>query len=126
MNNTVKELGTSLGTAVVGSVLIAAAFSGIVDRVDGMTEVKLSPDERREAVWQLQDAMEAWTPEVETEIVSSLPPAAQPQFDTIVEEASFEAQRHALDVLLGAIVLCFLLALGIGRGAAHAGDERPA
>ena len=111
VNNTVKELGTSLGTAVIGSLLIGSVFTGLIDRVAGASQVPFSVEERRTATWQLQDAMEAMTPETEAEEIAELPPALRDDFEHVIEDAMFSGQRHTLAVLLGAVGLCFLMSL---------------
>ena len=106
--NTAKELGTSLGTAVIGSVMLASFYTSFVDTTALVAAVDLGPDEAQRLAIELEDAQTRFDQATfERLVVAEMPPAAAAQVDDIVERSWVDAQRRALDTAFVVVVLIF-------------------
>jgi MFS family permease len=102
------EIGSGFGAAVIGAVLIAASWTGVVDSIADASGWDMPPAERQQLAIQLQDAETTWTPEDERDFLQALPPEVQADIDRIIVEADTEALRSALLVILIVILLALL------------------
>ena len=109
-HNTFRELGGALGTAVVGSVLLVGIFTGFVDGALRADNIEASPEERDRLAVILEDEVNAITAEDGEALVETLGAAEQQQLDQLVADAYVGAQKNALLVIAGLM----LVALGAG------------
>ena len=128
--NTAKELGTSLGTAIIGSVMLATFYTSFVDTTARVAAVELGPDEAQRLAIELEDAQSRFDqPTFERLVVAEMPAAAAAQVDGIVERSWVDAQRRALDTAFVVVVLIFAASTflrgprPIAMGSAHHDDE---
>ncbi len=112
LQGTAQNLGASLGTALIGAVLIAALSTGFVERVEQNPEV---PAAIRE---QVADAAQAGIPVVSVEQAedAALEAGASPAVAEALAEDYGDAQLHGLERAIGAVALFALLALWFTRG----------
>jgi len=112
LQGTAQNLGASLGTALIGAVLIAALSTGFVERVEQNPEV---PAAIRE---QVADAAQAGIPVVSVEQAedAALEAGASPAVAEALADDYGDAQLHGLERAIGAVALFALLALWFTRG----------
>jgi EmrB/QacA subfamily drug resistance transporter len=124
LQGTAQNLGASLGTALIGAILIAALTSGFLERIDQNPEV---PDEVQDRVHQ---AAQEGIPIVAVEDVEKVVRDAgvpSDQAQAIADDYG-DAQIQALKRAIGAVAVFGLLALWFTRGlpAAPAAAQAPA
>lgn len=110
-NNAVKQLGTSLGTALIGSVLMGLLFLGIVQGTvakwgDGQP---LDRATRRAAVVALQDLAAGMQPAQQPPLPFEVSPALIAELDQVVDQAWIQAERGALGAIAVAVVGCAIM-----------------
>jgi MFS family permease len=112
LQGTAQNLGASLGTALIGSVLIAALTSGFVSRVEANPDI---PAEVRDRVVEV--AQEGIPIVSVDEVEQAVTDAGVPpdQAEAVADDYG-EAQLHGLDRAIGAVGVFALLALWFTRG----------
>lgn len=109
-HNTGRELGGALGTAVIGSILLVGVFSGFVDGALRSEGIDVPPAERERMAVVLEDELGSLKAEDGKAFLASLPETTRAQFEEIVGDAYVDAQKTALLVIAG--VMLVALALG--------------
>jgi MFS family permease len=112
LQGTAQNLGASLGTALIGAVLLAALSSNVVERVERNPDI--SPPVR-EQVAQIAEQETPIIPVAEVE-QAALDAGAPPTEAAAIADDYGEAQLHGLERALGAVGLFALLALWFTRG----------
>jgi len=110
VNNTADQLGNSLGTAIVGSLLMAFFLGNVVDGALRFTGIEASPQERTQLVTLLEDAREVITDADPQELYNLLPSDIQQQLDKFLDASVVTAMEDTLLVIAGLLVIMFLLA----------------
>jgi MFS family permease len=112
LQGTAQNLGASLGTAVIGSILIAALTSGLITRVEENPAV---PPPVRE---QVAERTEKGIPIVPVEDIeqAALEEGLPAEQATALADDYGEAQLHGLKRSIGAIAILALLSLWFTRG----------
>ncbi len=110
-NNAVKQLGTSLGTALIGSVLTGLLFVGIVQGAvaewgDGQP---LDRATRRTAVVALQDLAAGMQPAQQPPLPVEFSPDLIAELDQVIAQAWIQAERGALVAIALAVVFCAIM-----------------
>lgn len=110
-NNAVRQLGTSLGTALIGAVLMGLLFVGIVQGMvskwgDGQP---LDRATRRTAVVALQDLAAGMQPAQQPPLPFDLAPALMSELDQVIDQAWIQAERGALVAIAVAVVCCAIM-----------------
>ena len=103
-----SELGSGFGAAVIGAVLIASTWTGLVSGIAEKAEWKMEREHLIRAAIALEDAERTWTPADERAFVAGLPPEVGECMDEIVGKADTEALRDALQAILVVILLALL------------------
>jgi hypothetical protein len=103
-----SELGSGFGAAIIGAILIAASWSGLVGGIAEKAGWQLDPEERTRIAIELEDAEQTWTPEEERAFVAELPAEVRESLDEIVAEADTEAVKDALLAILLIVLLALL------------------
>jgi MFS family permease len=103
-----SEMGSGFGAAVIGAVLIAATWTGLVDGIAAKADWPLDRDQRKRLAIQIEDAEKTWTPEDKREFIADLPAEVRKSIDDIVVKADTEALRDSLLVILIVILLALL------------------
>jgi EmrB/QacA subfamily drug resistance transporter len=111
LQGTAQNLGASLGTALIGAVLLAALSNNVIERVERNPDI--SPPVR-EQVTQIAEQGTPIVPVAEVE-QAALDAGAPPAEATAIADDYGEAQLHGLKRALGAVGLFALLALWFTR-----------
>ncbi len=127
VQNGAKELGTSLGTAIIGSVLLVATMTGIVTGVSQAQGVTVAASNVDQIVVQYEDAIDELTPEQQQQFYVELDASVGGTLEEITEKARYDAMNAALLVLgifvLLALIAAFFLPKGKLADAKHPPDE---
>ena len=118
-----SELGSGFGAAVIGAVLIASTWSGLVSGIAEKAEWKMDRKELRQAAIALEDAERTWTPKDERAFIEGLPTKVQESIDQIVAKADTEALKEALFVILGVVLVALLVSVFISPGPQTSEEE---
>lgn len=110
LNNTFDQLGNSLGTAIVGSLLLAFFMSNVVDDVLKQVNIQLAPEERSQIVVLWEDARNVFTDAQQQEMFQALPQQVQQALNQIADVAVVDAMHGTLSVALFLIGALFLTA----------------
>jgi MFS family permease len=110
-NNAVRQLGTSLGTALIGAVLMGLLFLGIVQGTvaelgDGQP---LDRATRRAAVVALQDLAAGMQPAQQPPLPFEVSPALIAELDQVIDQSWIQAERGALVAIAVAVVGCAIM-----------------
>lgn len=108
MLNTTKQLGTSMGTAFIGGVLMLTAFTGMVDGLADTPEFE-GYDQDEIAIW-LADFMDKMKNGEIGE--GNFTPEEIENLTRIVDKATADAMGNALDAMTYTLVLGLVLLLG--------------
>ena len=108
-NNAMDQLGNSLGTAVVGSLLMAFFLGNMVDAVLRADNISVTPQERTQLVTQLEDAREVITQQEYDSFVSQLPQEVQQGLKQTQEASVIKAMEDTLIVVAVLLFIMFLL-----------------
>jgi len=105
--NTSKNFGYSLGTALIGVLLIIGVFSGLVTSLEESSELKGLPRE------QIEQSLFDYFQDMKTTPPPGIPPRDTLEADQIVDSAISKAMRLtfvvlAIIMLLGALLSIFL------------------
>jgi EmrB/QacA subfamily drug resistance transporter len=112
LQGTAQNLGASLGTALIGAVLIAALTNGLVDRVEQNPAI---PPPVRERVADAAQAGIPVVPVAEVQQVALDEGVTPDQAEAIADDYG-EAQLHGLERAIGAVGIFALLSLWFTRG----------
>ncbi|MEE9163487.1 MAG: MFS transporter, partial [Thermoplasmata archaeon] len=114
--NANTQLGTSLGTAIIGSLLLIGFFVAVVDEVAGEAGLTLTPEEREQLAIALEDAFNKLSNQEIQEIIGALPPDDQALVLQLFETAGVNAMRTAMLATVAFLVLAFAVGLLIPGG----------
>jgi hypothetical protein len=121
-----SELGSGFGAAVIGAVLIASTWSGVVGGIAEKAGWAMDREELRQAAIELEDAERTWTPEDERAFIAELPIEVQESIDQIVATADTEALRDAFQAILIVVLIALLGSVFMSpRTEASAGSPGP-
>ena len=112
LQGTAQNLGASLGTALIGSVLIAALTSGFVERVEQNPAV---PASVRDRVAQVAQAGIPVAPVEEVE-QAALDAGLEPEQASAIADDYGDAQLQGLKRAIGAVAVFAVLSLWFTRG----------
>jgi MFS family permease len=111
LQGTAQNLGSSLGTAIIGAVLLGSLATGFSDAISANADIPAATRETIVAnVKEGIDIVPVAT--VEQAAVESGLPADQAK---VIADDYGDAQLDALRLALGAVALCALLSLGVTR-----------
>lgn len=106
LNNTAKQMGTALGTAIVGSLLITALLGGIATGVD--QQGTLDSQTRPTAIVALQEAAQDLSPAQKTAFLSRFSPDEQTRLSDMVKRSWTRAAQIALMATIGWTLICLV------------------
>jgi len=93
VNNAMDQLGNSLGTAVVGSLLMAFFLSNVVGAVLTETQIESTTEERAQIVVAWEDVRETFTEAERAQFFESLPQDIQQGLNAIADKAVVTAME---------------------------------
>jgi MFS family permease len=109
VNNAMDQLGNSLGTAVVGSLLMAFFLSNVVSSVLTDTQIESTADQRSQIVVAWEDVRETFTEAERAQFFESLPQEIQNGLNAIADKAAVTAMEDVMLVILGLLLIMLLL-----------------
>lgn len=110
VQNAAKETGSSLGVAVIGSVLMVATLTGVVQGVLEQQRTTVSDQERDELVIALEDTLDETTEDEQRRLIEEADRLTGGRIETIVTDARIEGLKQSLQAIGGFVVLAFLAA----------------
>jgi MFS family permease len=111
----VQNLGTALGRAILGTVLVAAACVKIVDGAIAQLGQAVTPEQREQAIYRLSTVVQTYTQDERRTFFANLPAALQPSLYSILTTSTIDAMRIAILVTLAFSFLCLFLAFFIPK-----------
>ncbi|MGB0970709.1 MAG: MFS transporter [Mycobacterium sp.] len=116
VQNASKELGTALGTAVIGSIFLAGVYAGIAETVLREAGETVTPQAREEAVLQIEDfeASQA-SAEEKQQFVEELDQQVGGRIDDVVKRANVDGMRNAMFGVSAFAFLAWLVATWLPR-----------
>ncbi len=109
-NNAIRQLGTSLGTALIGAILLTHVYSGIAESVLEAQDIPIDARSKMSATIALENAAQTMTAAKERQILSKLPKKVLHLLDQIVDEAWTAADKTSLLALAFFIILAMVAA----------------
>jgi MFS family permease len=109
ISNSMQMLGSSVGTALIGAILMVSASAFLVHSVADQLGAVLAPERQHDLILQISDTLRTLKRDEVRELVAQLPTAVR---DAVVSTAR-DAAVNAMRVTLVAIVASLVLALGI-------------
>jgi len=109
-NNTVRQLGTSLGTALIGAIFLTSLYSGIAGSFLRLENVSVGPRAKQQMAVDLQDAVQSLKPADKAAGVAELPEDERVALNGIIEKSWDEAKRTALLAMVFFVILSMLVA----------------
>ncbi len=110
VNNSMDQLGNSLGTAVVGSLLMAFFLGNVVDTTLRAVNIEATPEQRNQIVVLLEDANEVFTEADRQVIFDLLPVDLQQAINQLLDNSVVVAMEDVLIVIVFLLLIMFLLA----------------
>lgn len=113
VNNTVRQVGSSLGVAVIGTIVLVSLTAGLRTGIDD--SALLSAGEKAAMAGSLGgDSIFEFTGDFEAAV--PLSDEQREEVRSIARSSTVEADKRAFLFTLGTIVAAFLLALGLPKG----------
>lgn len=123
-NNSTRELANSLGTAVIGSLLMAFFFGGVVDGLMRTTNIQLSIQQQEALIVDLEEAGEVLSPSDQQELFNQLPPEDQQWVTQITNQSMIDAQQSTLLLIAFLLVIGLLAATTLSRSKEISGSKQ--
>jgi len=108
VSNSMQMLGSSVGTALIGSLFMVSVSAFLVHGVATELGTVLTPERRSELTSQLSDKLRTLKPAEVRELVATFAPAVQ----TALAETGQQSAASGMRVTLIAIIASLVLALG--------------
>ena len=110
VNNAMDQLGNSLGTAVVGSLLMAFFLGNVVDTTLRTVNIQATPEQRSQLVVLLEDARDLITEADQQAILELLPAEFQQAINQLLDNSVVTAMEDVLLVIAFLLLILFFLA----------------
>ncbi len=108
VNNAMDQLGNSLGTAVIGSLLMAFFLGNVVDSVLKDNNLQVTAQERTQLVTQIEDARETITEAEYQAVYTQLSPEIQQGIKTLKDNSIVTAMEDTL-IVMGTLLFIMLI-----------------
>ncbi len=109
LNFTFRQLGASLGTAVIGAVLLTLMSTGVVSGILDAKDISATNTEIKQYTVALEDALATMTDAQKVEALSTLPAETRQSLQEIYFSSWIEAEKSDLLVIIAVIVLGMLV-----------------
>jgi EmrB/QacA subfamily drug resistance transporter len=116
VQNSAKELGTSLGTAIIGSVLLVSTMTAVVSGVSTAQGAPVAPGDLDHVVVEYEDALDELSANQKRDFYAELDESVGGQLTSITEKAQYDAMNAALLTLGVFVVLALIAALFLPKG----------
>ncbi|WP_448573315.1 MFS transporter [Trichothermofontia sp.] len=111
LTNTAKLLGTALGTAIVGALLITSLLGGIATGV--AQKETLDAQTQQTTIVALQDAAQALSPDQTVAFLTRFSTDEQARLTQMVKHSWIRAEQVALMAVMGFTLLCLVAVLWV-------------
>ncbi len=111
LSNTAKPLGTALGTAIVGSLLITSLLGGLATGV--AQKETLDAQTQQTTIVALQDAAQALSPDQTAAFLTRFSADEQERLTQMAKYAWIGAEQVALVAMMGFTLLCLVAVLWV-------------
>lgn len=106
--NTLRQLGTSLGTALIGAILLIFIFSGLLSGIaQEYPTLQESTDE------EMASGLQTWVEKMQTTDISNIPAGTQEKAARIADQAISSGMYRCFDAMAILLVIAFLAALAL-------------
>jgi MFS family permease len=126
VQNSAKELGTSLGTAVIGSVLLVSTMTGVVAGVSAAQGAPITERDLARVVVEYEDALDELTTNEKRDFFSELDTSTGGKLASITEQAQYDAMNTALLTLGVFVLLALISAVFLPKGKLADANHPPA
>lgn len=109
VNNSMSQVGNALGTAIIGSMLLAFFFGNVVDSIAIATDTNMTPQQRDTLVVELEDARDTTTTEQQQAFLQQMPAEVREELGKIFDGSMVKAMNDTLVLILFLILAMFLL-----------------
>jgi len=116
VQNSAKELGTSLGTAIIGSVLLVSTMTGVVAGVSTAHGTPVAPKDLDQVVVDYEDALDELSANEKREFFAELDQSVDGKLTAITEQAQYDAMNAVLLTLGVFVVLALIAAMFLPKG----------
>lgn len=103
----VQNLGSALGRAVLGTLLVGIASVKIVDKAIAELSTTVTLEQRSRAILLLEKVLQTFSRDERSQFWSTLPPQVQPFLNDILIDSAFESVRTMMLVIFGLSLVCF-------------------
>ncbi|MGK7911223.1 MAG: MFS transporter [Synechococcus sp.] len=103
-----QQLGASLGRGVLGTILVGFASTKIVDGLIANWDRSFSDSARSQVISLVRRAIQTFTKDERSALVSELPDSVRDNFGSIVNLAATEAMQITLGIILALSLLCLM------------------
>ncbi len=110
---TMKSMGSSLGTAIIGAVLIAALFSSFSIGVQ-QSDV-LDDSLKSEIIAGLEDSVQHMEGETIADEELNLPKESLDELESIVENSFISAMKSSFDAMILCCILCLIISVFMSK-----------
>jgi MFS family permease len=125
-NATGKELGGAFGVAVLGSIFMTLMYGNVVDRYDAYHHLpEASPENRQQAILELEDWASRLTDEQWRAFLDSLPEATGIAYQSIVNHAYLGGYQTTLLIIAALIATVLVLSLLLSSSLARKKPDAP-
>ncbi|KPK56693.1 MAG: hypothetical protein AMS22_00015 [Thiotrichales bacterium SG8_50] len=105
-----RELGVAFGVSVLGSIFLAMTYGGVVHSYDAYHGLpQTTPEERQQAIVELEDWASKLTQDDWEAYLDSLPPVLSSAYESIVAGAYLASYQATLTILVVVVILMFAL-----------------
>jgi hypothetical protein len=116
ISTSMQMLGGSMGTALLGALLMASAATFIVDGVTRELGATVTPERRSEAAYELTEDLRTLKPSERRQAVVGLQPAVKDAVEDTSQQAMVDAMRLTLLAVAGFLVLATVVSVFTPRG----------
>jgi MFS family permease len=106
-NFTFRQMGISMGTAVIGGVLLTATLLSMVSGMLDVGGIDASASEVRQLSVVMEDAVQTMTPVEQQAALDAVPPETLSQLNQITLDSWVRGMKIALIAMLFTTLLCF-------------------
>jgi len=116
ISTSMQMLGGSMGTALLGALLMVSAATFIVDGVTRELGATVTPERRSEAADTLSESLRTFTKDEMRQALASLPAPVQEALDDTGRQAAVDAMRVTLLAIAGFLVVATAVSVLTPRG----------
>lgn len=114
--NAFQDLGGSIGTAMLGGLLMVAASALLVHSLNDVSEAQLPGSAQRELTFQVSQALQTMKPEQRKQAAASLPSDVRDTVEGLARDSIVDAMRLTVVGVGLALLLALMASTGLPTG----------